>query len=260
MSIEIHFFEEYLKAKNLSKIKFIKHNSILFIACTSYKKFQKHKHIIKQKNPHITVGYWPVIKESYWLSAFAPIKEWKRILSEFTTIDKTTPILLDLELPIRIKPYLKNLFLLRRNKKQLKKTIQLVETRNLNMYYCQRPESNFLKIKSLEILGAGVSPQKHTKKILIMYYTSTIERWRGIKKRKKIQEKLKQTYDKYNNRLVLGLGTTAIGEMGNEPIITPENLKRDIRFAKEIGIKEAFIFRLGGHNKKYQQIIESEMK
>ena len=63
-------------------------------------------------------------------------------------------------------------------------------------------------------------------------------------------------HKKYGNNLQVGLGTIATGILGNEPILSPKGLDRDLKEMKKIGIKEVVIFRLGGLNQEYKKIIK----
>ncbi|MGM5481638.1 MAG: hypothetical protein ACQESE_04485, partial [Nanobdellota archaeon] len=252
----VNFFEEYLKPENLSKIKFIKHKSIIFLACENLEEFKKQKAKIEKDYPHITVGYWPILKESYWISPFAPTRELKRIKQELASLKTETPVLIDLELPLRIKPYLRNLFLFGCHKRMIRQLVRSADERNLDMYYCENPSASTRYLKLLRFLGVSLDPQKHKGKLLVMYYTSM----KDEKTKKRIDKVLEGFVERHRDRLVLGIGTTAIGEMGNEPKISYEDFQRDLQFSKRLGIKDVFVFRLGGHDKKYQEIIEQEMK
>ena len=58
------------------------------------------------------------------------------------------------------------------------------------------------------------------------------------------------------SQFVLGLGTIATGVQGNEPLLSKKSLKRDLTLAKNLGVREVVIFRLGGLNKKYKEVLE----
>jgi len=60
----------------------------------------------------------------------------------------------------------------------------------------------------------------------------------------------------FGNRFIAGLGLTAEGIYGNERIISAELLERDLRIAKAEGVKEVIIYRLGGLNKEYMDVIQ----
>ena len=66
---------------------------------------------------------------------------------------------------------------------------------------------------------------------------------------------VKSLHTKYGNSLHVGLGTIATGILGNEPILSPQNLERDLHNMKKIGIKEVVIFRLGGLDKEYVKVL-----
>ncbi len=68
-----------------------------------------------------------------------------------------------------------------------------------------------------------------------------------------VKKRLRKITDKTNYSI--SLGTIAIGILGNEPILTPENLERDLEFVKNSGFDKVTIFRLGGLNQKYINII-----
>jgi len=54
----------------------------------------------------------------------------------------------------------------------------------------------------------------------------------------------------------VGLGTIAIGILGNEPILSPNKLKEDIQEMKKLKVKDIIIFRLGGLNASYINAIK----
>ena len=53
----------------------------------------------------------------------------------------------------------------------------------------------------------------------------------------------------------ISLGTIAKGILGNEPILSPEALEKDLTFTKKARFNKAIIYRLGGLNKNYINII-----
>ncbi|MFP4119158.1 MAG: hypothetical protein ACLFTH_03830 [Candidatus Woesearchaeota archaeon] len=252
----VNFFEEYLKPENLSKLNLVKHKSILFLACEDLDEFNQQKKRIEKDYRNITAGYWPILDKSYWISPFAPTRELKRIHEELEMIDRKTPILLDMELPLRVRSYFRNLFLFGRHKQMIRQIVKLADEKELDMYYCENPSTSKKKLKLLRFLSVSLNPEKHKGKLLVMYYTSM----KGEKTKTRIDEILKKFAKEYKKRLVLGLGTTATGQMGDEPKISLEHFQRDLQFSKRLGVNEVFVFRLGGHDEKYQEIIEKEMK
>jgi len=83
-----------------------------------------------------------------------------------------------------------------------------------------------------------------------MWYSSMIPKFlnRNIKKHiLKLKNKSKYS---------ISLGTIATGIFGNEPILSLENLEKDLEFVKKAGFDKVIIFRLGGLNKKYIDVVE----
>lgn len=195
-----------------------------------------------------------MLDKSYWISPFSTTSELKRLKDEISHINRKIPVLIDMELPIRIKPYFRNLFLFCRHKRLLKSLIRIANTRKLKTYYCENTSSTRFTLSLLRFLGISENPKHHNGKILIMYYTSI----KSKQKKPKIDAMLQKFSKQFGNRLILGLGTTAIGEKGNEPKLSYENLRRDLRFAKELGVQEVFLYRVGGLDRKYQDILNKE--
>ena len=81
-----------------------------------------------------------------------------------------------------------------------------------------------------------------------MFYTSMI-------KNKTIKEKIKEHIAR-NHSFQVGLGTIARGILGDEPILSPKELEKDLDFLHRKKIKRAVIFRLGGLNKEYMKKIK----
>ena len=73
---------------------------------------------------------------------------------------------------------------------------------------------------------------------------------------KQLKSALRQGVKEFGDRYIVGFGTIAVGVGGNEPILPAEQLEKDLRIAKEIGVKEVVLFRLGGLNKKYVKVME----
>ena len=84
----------------------------------------------------------------------------------------------------------------------------------------------------------------------IMWYSSMVSR--GINKM--IKKNIKKIKNK--NNYSISLGTIAVGVLGNEPILSPANLERDLEFVRRQGFKKIIVFRLGGVNREYIKILE----
>lgn len=227
--MNINFFEEFPDKENLEKLKLIKFPCLIFVASGNLFEFNKLKNKIKKINKKVEVGYWPLLEKSYWVSPFSYTLELKKLVNELEK-NKDIKFLIDLEYPLLNKSlFFRNLFCFFKNKKIIREI-----NKYSNVYTTAMPLINkkFLGLR-------GRSP-------IIMLYTSMIKN--------KLILKLIKRQIKMGNYNV-GLGTIAPGILGNEPKLSPNKLGEDLEFCKRAGIKEVFIFRLGGLNKYYIEVI-----
>ena len=245
--MKIHFFEEFPTKQNLAKLKFVDWPCTVYVAAKNIKEFKRIKNSIKNKK--VTIAYWPTLKkeEGYWISPFSSAKAVKRVISEI----KNERIMWDAELPfrrpwlfLRIDNYL-------RNKPRImnffKKHGSKIST---SEYIIRNKITDFF----FRLLGVSFSPQKYGNRKIVMYYTSmhkNIRPW--------FHNTLRRLQKRYGKNLHVGLGTIATGILGNEPILSPTNLKRDLEEMEEIGIEDVVIFRLGGLSKKYVDVIRQHV-
>jgi len=254
-NLNIDFFEEFPgDIKNLEKVKLIDFDSTIYIASKNLDEFLEYKKQIKHLNKKVDCAWWPIIESSYWISSFSKTEDLEFLLNEFKKYKLKAPlkVLLDLELPI-LKPklFLKNFFSFRRNKRIIK-SIFNNKSINLDIRTAEYPFGGKFMSFILRIFGVNYSIKKYSHKKIMMYYSSMIPRWmhKGMKKR--IVKRHKQLDD----NLQIGLGTIAIGILGNEPILKPKNLESDLKFLIENNIKDIVMFRLGGLDKKYLKVIK----
>ncbi len=240
--MKIEFYEEFPNKKNLKKLKLIKFPTKIFIAAKSIEEFQKYEKLAKSYKKDLEVAYWPIIKNSYWISPFSNTNDLKELFKKLNKIKN--PLLIDLELPFikRWKMYFKNIFHFRKNKKLIKNFLEENKNRITTAEYLRTAYS-----KKARFLGLGFEIECERS---LMFYTSTINN----EKAKIWKKNLKKIKNKNNHSI--SLGTIAIGILGNEPILSPEKMEKDLQFVKECGFKKVVIFRLEGLNKDYIKILE----
>ena len=66
---------------------------------------------------------------------------------------------------------------------------------------------------------------------------------------------LRRGRQEFGDNYLVGLGTIAVGIGGDEPLLSPQQLKSDLELAEKTGINEVIIFRFGGLNKEYVQVL-----
>lgn len=244
--MEIEFYEEFPNKNNLSKLKLIKFPTKIFLGAKSLEEFRKFEKIAKSYKNNLKVAYWPVVKNSYWISAFSNPKDLVELFDILSKIEND--VLIDLELPLKKywKLYLKNIFNLSNNKKLIKSFLEKNKSRITTAEYIRSPLQKRTKFIGLDF---DVKTQKS-----LMFYSSCCSKSDAKKWKKMILD----LEDKENYSI--SLGTLAGGIMGNEKILSPENLRNDLKFVQESGFKKAIIFRLEGINKDYVKILEKYRK
>ena len=249
------FFEEYPTIENLEKARLINFKSTIFLTANSFKEYKENQKLLLSINPNLSTAYWPILPNSYWISPFSNTEDLQNFIKEIFLINEPLTVLVDLELPLvkHKELYFKNFFSFWKNKKILKKFFKEAPDHNIKIVTAEYPPffSGISFIYRLLGISFDVKKYKHTQ--CIMYYTSMIPNKlisklirNGIIKARKL-----------NPNLQLGLGTIATGILGNEPIISVSSLKNDIDFIKINNIETGVIFRLGGLNKEYINLLST---
>lgn len=244
----ISFFEEFPTKENLAKLNLIKWKTKLYVAAAGLNAFLQIQQSVKEHQPNVLETiYWPVLKkkEGYWISPFSQRRALQRVFSELER--RVVPVMLDLELPTNQHPTLfcTEFLHFSANKKIISEFI--------NSYYGETYLAEYFPLdnkgrKKLEWLGLHYTNPNVN--IVKMFYHS-LHNFSG--------EFLKEHWEK--GRLELGkkyipaLGTIARGIHGNEPLLSLEQLKKDLVLAREQKMKEVIIFRLGGLNKEYVRLL-----
>lgn len=243
--MRISFFEEFPTEKNLIKLSLVDWPTTLYLAAKSIKEFARLQSSIKRKG--LVIGYWPVLEqeEGYWLSPFSSPRAVQRIINEVR--GKNYPVMWDAELPFR-RPWLfLRLDYFLRNGKRIRRFIK----EQKYVLTAEYPVRNRFFAWLFRLLGVYFSPKKYGNKKIVMYYTSMHK-----KVRKYLLKSIGKLVNQYGADLQVGLGTIAVGVLGDEPILSAANLERDLQDMKNIGVEEVVIFRLGGLNKEYVKVLK----
>ncbi len=239
--MQIDFYEEFPSKENLEKLRLVKWKIRVFVAAKSLEEFLVLEKQIKKIKKDTEVAYWPIIPNSYWISPLANTKDLKKLFEELDLIKN--PLLIDLELPLKNRGlFFKNIFHLRKNKKLIK---HFLEKNKSKITTAESPFIFLSKILKLLGLNYGVDYERS-----LMWYSSMLPDWLN----KAIMKRLSKPKNKASYSV--SLGTIATGILGSEPILSPENLEKDLEFCKSNGFKKVIIFRLGGLNKNYIKVLE----
>jgi len=265
--MRINFFEEVsLDPKETSKATLLDFPSTVFLAAHSFDQFAGLREWLRRINPKLEAGYWHVAEESRWLSPFSYPSEIENVLNETERIkEKGLKILLDLELPFK-NPM--NFMFMRpfsaENKKKLKNLFYSLKNNNIEILTAEWTPVGKSSDIAMNIFGTSYSIRRHPHKRIRMYYSSLLypikaDDDRTLKHKKKLEIRMKNFLinerEKYGGLVQIGLGITAQG-VYNEPLIKPEDLERDLEFARSAGFDTATIFRVGGLNEDYMKVIK----
>ena len=119
----------------------------------------------------------------------------------------------------------------------------------LKIITAEYPPIGKLSSKLFRSMGLSFPTSLYHHAKMILYYSSMMN-----KKVQKLIRKFIINISEEENVMV-GLGVIERGILGNEKILSPKDLEKDLQFFDKLGIKEIAIFRLGGLNKNYIQVI-----
>lgn len=260
--MKISFYEEFPTKANLDKIELIDFPTKLIVAAKSLKDFYSIKNKIKSyKNNNIKeIIYWPILSkdEGYWFSAFTKNSALKRIINELKQNKKSLTIMWDAELPFYKSLILKQIFNYLENRKLILDFFKNSKKYNVNILTSEYPlESKLLRNLLFDLFLISFEPKKYNNKKIAMLYTSFLKNHPNIGNF--LENQIKIGKKAFGEDFIVALGAIAFGINGNEPILTPEGLGRDLNIAKSNGVGEVVIFRLSGLNKNYLNVIRNHI-
>ncbi len=249
--MRINFFEEFPTKENLRKLSLVDFPTTVYAAARNIKEFERIKRDCSKYMYVQEVAYWPVLKpeEGYWFSAFSSTEGIERTIKELTKNERPLTVLWDAELPMLKKPLMiSNIKSFFRNKKLILDFLKNAPNYNIKIATAEYPIKNKLmnKLFKMSAVKFGQNDFKHDK--ILMAYSSLMKNI-SINGHIALFRKLFKSFQ-------LGIGLTAAGIQGNEPLMSDEQLERDLKEASSSGIKEIVIFRLGGLNKQNIKIIK----
>lgn len=243
----ISFFEEFPTQQNLRMLELVSWPAKLYIAAENVPDFKKIVSNIKNKNVKEYI-YWPVLRknEGYWISPFSERKALQRIFKDLE--GQNISVMLDLELPTTRNPllYLTQSVYFWSNKRLIQ---QFIDNYQGEIYLAEYyPEG---KISELLLQWLGLHYAHPKINVIKMLYRS-MHHFSDDFLRGELQRGKKE----YGVRFIPSFGVIAPGIMGNEPVLSPKQLEKDLQIAKKAGMKEVIVFRLEGLDKGYAKIIQ----
>lgn len=242
--MKISFFEEFPDRENLEKADLIDFPTKIYIASNGISEFNRIKinsRFVKDKI------YWPLLRkeEGYWLSPWAKREAIKRVINEIE--NNNSCVLWDAEYPsINKKLLLTEMHNFFGNKSLIE---GFMRRHGKNVYAVEYAFPNRIAKKLLGFAALDFDPKIYGNTIIKMVYSS-IHHFSEEFKKDTIQDGISE----WGDRFAVGLGVIAKGIHGNEHLLKPEDLEKDLRLCKKVN--EVIIFRLGGLNKDYIKVIK----
>lgn len=257
--MKISFYEEFPTKEALDKIILVNFPTKLIIAAKSLDDFYSIKNkIIGYKNGNIKeVIYWPVLdkKEGYWFSAFTKNSALKRIIGELKQNKRPLTVMWDAELPIIPSLIFTQALDYFRNRKIILDFFKNAGKYKIKIMTSEYPlESKFLRNLLFNLFLISFDTKKYNNKKIAMLYTSFLKNHPNIENF--LERQISIGKKSFGDEFIVALGTIAVGISGNEKILKPAELERDLRILRNNGINEAVIFRLGGLDKNYIKVIK----
>lgn len=250
--LAVTLVEEFPTEANLTKLELIDFPVNIFVAAESISDFRKTEEKLK-KHPNLgLVGYWPILKkdEGYWFSAFSKRKATTRIIKELEGIDSPISVLWDAELPhLRRRLFLTELPRFLGNRKMVEDFI-VDPQEKIPLYVAENRRRGFICDLASKFLGVTFGRNLKYNLVEMLYGQWDLET---------LQEFLR-TDKKLGGNYYPAFGLTAegVGDGQTEAswMLSPQKLDEELSAAQDLGIEEVVIYRLGGLDREYLEVIK----
>lgn len=243
--MRVNFFEEYPGDGGLEPAALVEFPSTVFLAAESVAEYRAYRDDLASINPDLETAYWPILADSYWISPFADPDELESLFEATAGFDD--PVFLDLELPVgRPELFARNAGDVRANRRRIRQFVQAADGGVVTGEYPPIPAVDRL----WKPLGLTYDVSLgHTR--CPMYYTSVLPDGLVEPVGDAVEAMVRG-----DGRVIVGLGTIASGVFEDEPILSPAELERDMDRLAAAGTEAVVVFRLGGLDEAYLDVIE----
>ena len=249
--------EEFPTEENLAKLELFDFPINIFVAAKNIAEFKKIEDKLKKYPVVKTVGYWPTLKieEVYWFSPFSKREGIERTIKELENIDRPISILWDAELPhLRRRLFLTEILRFFSNREIIRNFVAK-SPKNVTLYVAENRNRGTIYNLFLKMFGVTFVPDLKYNRIEMLYGKLRPETLREL-----LDEGVAASKNYYP-----AFGTTAEG-VGEKPKeknwmrISPKILDEQLNIAQKFGIKGVVIYRLGGIDKEYLEVIKKSLK
>ncbi len=255
--LAVTLVEEFPTEENLAKLNLFDFPVNIFVAANNITEFKKIEDRLKKYPIVKEVGYWPILKieEGYWFSAFSKREGIKRIIKELESIDRPISVLWDAELPhLRRRLFLTEVSRLLGNREIIQNFVTN-PPKDVTLYVAENRSKGTIYNLLLKIFAVTFVPELKYNRIEMLY---------GQLRPETLRRSLNSGVATSKNYFP-AFGTTAegIGENPKEGSwmrISPQILGEQLSIAQKFGIKRVIIYRLGGLDKDYLEVIKEFVK
>lgn len=253
--MQIDFFEEFVDERTLPLIQDLPKPTRIIIAAGTPAQYRLHARTIQEKTEGVSTAFWPILPGSYWISPFSDHADIVRLTGELAEMDPGEEVMYDLELPIMNKKlFLRNAPGFFRKKDAIRKSMKTLARRGIRVSSAEYPPPGRAAALLLRGLGVSFDPPGIPYTRIVMYYTSMIpDGWI----RRAVDRQVLRDARRYGDLYQAGVGTIAPGILGDEPVLSPAGLEKDLAFLRDAGVQRAVVFRLGGMNDDYLMIVRA---
>jgi hypothetical protein len=255
--MRIDFFESNPTDENLSKASLIDFSSTIYLRSSSLEEFKLLEEKLHEINPDLEVAYFPFLEKTRFISPFSYTCELENLIQDLqkNKQNKTLKVLLNLELPTDKRLCVKNLFSFHKNKKLIEQIFERAEEFNITIVTAETTKPIWFNT----LFGISYPLDKYPHEKIVMFFSSAylVNFMRIIAKMRTIHKIKVYEPDLQICAGIIGRPDAPGAE--NYPLITAENLDKDLSFLEKNGIKTAVIYKLGGLNESYLTVIKKHL-
>ena len=242
--MQVSFFEEFPSEENFAKLEFVDEPTKLYVAARNISEFLYWNNYVSGRYEQVEeMIYWPILDEEdgYWISPWTKQDALIELFDEIENHDKPISVMLDLEFPKRRSLLLSEVPKMDQNRQMISDFIEKSGEHNISVYLI---EMSHINPRVLESLGMTYSGEEYDVEKIQMYYTSFR---RPFLPNVIVNELFRsEAHEAASRNNILGMGLIAPGIYGDEPTYSQETLGMELKIAREEGISEVIVFRLGG--------------
>jgi hypothetical protein len=242
--LEVHLCEEEPNLQNLEPASLVRFAATVFLAAPNRAAFERARDLLHQSNSNLRAGWWVQPARSLMISAFADADELNAARSELHAMPAGQPVLLDLEVPFwDPKRLVHRPSDLRRTAGAFALLVATVQ-RHHELWTAEWPPPGVDWPTCLRLTMPSASERVY------MLYSTMMPRWWQYLLARRLQRRFRSEPG------IVGIGTLAPGIAGGDPVLTPEQLRRDLWQALQIGARGVVAYRLAGLTPEHAAVFE----